>query len=50
MLQGKAKPDLAGLVKTASGIAGDTRDLGKSQMSNVRDARELMRRSNPNNP
>jgi len=50
MLQGKAKADLGGLVKSASNIASDTRDLGKSQMSNVRDAREMMRRNNPNNP
>ncbi len=50
MLEGKTKVDLGGLVKDASKIAGDTRGLGGSIMSNVKDARELMRRNNPNNP
>ena len=50
MLQGKAKVDLGGLVKSASSIAGDTRGLGGAMMSNVKDAREMMRRNNPNNP
>ena len=50
MLEGKSAVDVGGLVKDASKIASDTKGLGGSVMTNVRDARELMRRNNPNNP
>lgn len=50
MLEGKSKADLGGLVKDASKIASDTKGLGGSIMSNVKDARDMMRRNNPNNP
>ena len=50
MLEGKSKVDVGGLVKDASKIASDTKGLGGNIMSNVKDARDMMRRNNPNNP
>lgn len=50
MLQGKEKADVSGLVKSATSIGTDTRNLGKSLGGDVRQARELMRKQNPNNP
>ena len=50
MLEGKSKVDVGGLVKDASKTASDTKGLGGNIMSNVKDARDMMRRNNPNNP